>query len=142
MIHPDHAEVTYEVADLPQTTTRVVKLRAIDAERNRRMSLGALHMGKRFAMTDSSRTDLGGMATTAGLVLSGALPAWPDSYAQGWIAIDNTRLALPTPADGIALAAAVALAYSDLVQHARDLKDAVLAADDPAAFDELGGWPD
>lgn len=121
---------------------RVAKVRAIDAERDRRLALGALHAGKRFSTSDASRTDLGGMATTAGLVLSGALPAWPDSYAQGWIAIDNTRLPLPTPADGIALAAAVALSYSATVQHARDLKDAALTATNPAAVDELAGWPE
>lgn len=141
LIHPDHAEVTYEVTDLPKTETRAAKIRAIDAERDRRLALGALHMGKRFAMTDSSRTDLGGMATTAGLVLSGVLPAWPVAYAEGWIAIDNTRLPLPGPAEGIALAATVALAYSELVQHARNLKDIALAADDPTKVDELAGWP-
>ncbi|KAA0571065.1 hypothetical protein [Azospirillum sp. Sh1] len=142
VLHPDHAEVTYDVAALPQAETRAAKVRAIDVERDRRLALGALHGGKRFSMSDASRTDLGGMATTAGLVLSGALPVWPDAYVQGWIALDNSRLPLPAPADGVALAASVALAYSELVQHARDLKDAALAADDPSLVDEMSGWPD
>lgn len=148
-IDDEAATVTYTLAPLtPEeiaaqlAAARVAKVRDIDAARDRRLGLGALHGGKRFSTSDASRTDLGGMATTAGLVLSGALPVWPESYAQGWIAIDNTRLPLPTPADGIALAAAVALAYSATVQHARDLKDAALAAADPAAVDELAGWPD
>ncbi|MBF5094398.1 DUF4376 domain-containing protein [Azospirillum sp. INR13] len=145
----DAVTVVYRLVDLSSAelaneagAARFAKVRAIDAERDRRLGLGALHAGKRFSTSDASRTDLGGMATTAGLVLSGALPAWPDSYAQGWIAIDNTRLPLPTPADGIALAAAVALSYSATVQHARDLKDAALTAADPAAVDELAGWPE
>jgi len=142
VLHADYAEVTYDVVDTPQAVARATKIRAIDAERDRRLGLGALHGGKRFSTSDASRTDLGGMATTAGLVMMGALPAWPESYAQGWIAIDNTRLPLPNPADGIALAAAVALAYSATIQHARDLKDAALAAADPATVDELAGWPD
>ncbi|WP_372395142.1 hypothetical protein ABMY26_06445 (plasmid) [Azospirillum sp. HJ39] len=141
LIHPDHAEVTYEVVDLPQAETRAAKIRAIDVERDRRLALGALYAGKRFSMSDTSRTDLSGMATTAGLVLSGALPVWPEAYAQGWIAIDNGRHPLPTPADGIALAATVALAYSATVQHARSLKDMALTADDPAEVDHLAGWP-
>lgn len=142
LIHPDHAEVSYEVVNLPQLETRAAKVRAIDAERDRRLALGALHGGKRISMSDVSRTDLGSMATTAGLVLAGSLPTWPDVYVRGWIALDNSRLPLPTPADGTALAASVTLAYSALVQHARDLKDAALAADDPSLVDELSGWPD
>ncbi|MBY6263945.1 hypothetical protein EI613_18765 [Azospirillum sp. 412522] len=141
--------ITYTVKPKPADllaseleAVRSTKVRAIQAERDRRLGLGALHGGKRFSNSDASRTDLGGMATTAGLVAMGALSAWPDSYAQGWIAIDNTRLPLPTPADGIALAAAVALSYSATVQHARDLKDAALSAADPAAVNELAGWPD
>jgi hypothetical protein len=149
IVGPDAVTVVYRLVDLSATelvseteTARSAKVRAIDAERDRRLGLGALHRGKRFSTSDASRTDLGGMATTAGLVLSGALPAWPDSYAQGWIAIDNTRLPLPTPTDGIALAAAVALSYSATVQHARDLKDAALTATDPATVDELASWPE
>ena len=91
-------------------------------------------------MGGDSRTDQGGMATMAGLVVMGLLP-WPDSYAQGWIALDNTRLPLPTPQDGIALAAVVGVTYSALAQHARTLKDAALAGD-PAVVDELAGCPD
>jgi len=121
---------------------RNIKVRAIDTERDRRLALGALHGGKRFSTSNESRTDLGGMATTAGLVLSGALIEWPEDYAKGWIAIDNSRFVLPTPADGIALAASVTLSYSATVQYARDLKDAALAAADPSTVDELAGWPD
>ncbi|OYD82495.1 DUF4376 domain-containing protein [Azospirillum brasilense] len=114
---------------------------AVDARRDQHMAEGAEHGGKRFALDGTSRTDLGGMATTGALVLMGALD-WPADYATGWIALDNTRLPLPTPQDGIALAAAVAGRYAALVQAARDIKDAVLASDEPEAIDIAEGWPD
>lgn len=130
----------WSVEPLPLEMRRATKVGAIDAERDRRLGLGALHEGRRFSMSDTSRTDLGGMATTAALVLAGALP-WPESYAQGWISLDNSRLPLPTPAEGIALAAVVGVTYSAIVQHARTLKDAALAGD-PAVVDEADGWPE
>ncbi|MCM8736019.1 DUF4376 domain-containing protein [Azospirillum sp. A1-3] len=119
---------------------RAAKVAAITAERDRRLALGVQHAGKVFPTDALTRTDLGGMATTAALVLAGALE-WPDSYAQGWISADNSRLPLPTPQDGVALAAAVAGAYSAIVQHARDVKDAALVSDDPESIDHLSGWP-
>ncbi|TWA76862.1 uncharacterized protein DUF4376 [Azospirillum brasilense] len=114
---------------------------AVDALRDQHMAEGAEHGGKRFALDGTSRTDLGGMATTGALVLMGALD-WPADYATGWIALDNTRLPLPTPQDGIALAAAVAGRYAALVQAARTIKDAVLASDEPEAIDITAGWPE
>jgi hypothetical protein len=120
---------------------RADKVADINAERDRRLRLGAPFGGKRFAMDDGSRTDLGGMATTAALVLAGALP-WPESYVIGWIAMDNKRLPLPAAVDGIALAATVAGTYSAIVQHARTRKDLALTSTDPAAVDPLTGWPE
>ncbi|MBP2301318.1 DUF4376 domain-containing protein [Azospirillum picis] len=116
------------------------KVDAINVERDRRLALGVTHGGKTFGTDVLTRTDLGGMATTAALVLAGALD-WPDSYAQGWIAMDNSRLPLPAPQDGIALAAAVAGTYSAVVQHARDLMDAALQSNEPEAIDQTLGWP-
>jgi len=146
LVDADAVTATYEQVDLSAeelsaqiTAARDAKVTAIQAERDRRLRAGALHQGKRFAMDGDSRTDQGGMATTAALVQLGALP-WPESYAQGWISLDNTRLPLPTPQDGIALAATVAVTYSALIQHARDLKDAALAGD-PASVNHTAGWP-
>lgn len=119
---------------------RADKIADINAERDRRMGLGVAHAGKRFSIDDSTRTNLGGMATTAVLVQLGFL-SWPDEYARGWIALDNTRLLLPTPQDGVALAAAAGNAYAGLVQHARDLKDAALVAADLDHIDAAEGWP-
>lgn len=113
---------------------RVMKQKLLDA--------GAPFSGKRIEMDDATRANLSGMAVTALLVSSGAIPEWPASYAQGWITLDNSRLSLPTPQDGIALAANVAGWYSGLVQYSRDAKDAVLTADDPdAAWAALDWMP-
>ena len=119
-------------------------LAAIDALRAAKLDAGAPIAGQRVAIGDGSRADMGAMATTALAAVSGAVP-WPDSYAAGWIAISNVRIPLPEPADGLALAATVGDWYARIVQHARSLKDAVLAAEDDAALDAIdiaAGWPD
>lgn len=97
------------------------------------------------ALDDGSRADMGAMATTALAVqvTSGAVP-WPESYQTGWITIENIRIPLPGPADGLALAAAVGVVYATIRQHGRDLKDAILAAENGAALaaiDIEDGWP-
>lgn len=99
--------------------------------------------GLHVDVSDSSRADLGGMATTALGATSGTLP-WPDSYKEGWITIENVRIPMPEPADGLMLAAGAGEFYAAIKQHARDLKDAVLAATDEAALDAIdieAGWP-
>lgn len=100
---------------------------------------GGLHV----AMDDGSRADLTAMAATAIAAASGAIP-WPESYAAGWISIENTRIPLAAPADGLALSAAAGAWYASVVQHRRTLKDAALAAADEAALarvDPASGWP-
>lgn len=101
---------------------------------------GGLHV----ALDDGSRADLTAMAATATAAASGAV-AWPDSYARGWIAIENVRIPLATPAAGLMLAASVGNYYAAVVQHRRDLKDQALAAVDAAALDAVdisAGWPE
>lgn len=110
----------------------------VNAERDRRLAEGAPYAGRLIDVGDKGRADLSGMAVTAVAANAGALP-WPESYALGWITSDNTRLPLPTPADGLALAAAVGDWYARTVQHARTLKDAALAGE---AVDITAGWPE
>lgn len=96
-----------------------------------------------LALDDGSRADLTAMAATAVAAASGTVP-WPESYARGWITVENVRIPLATPADGLALAAAAGTYYAAIVQHRRDLKDAALAAPDEAALaaiDVATGWP-
>lgn len=98
---------------------------------------GGLHV----ALDDGSRADLTAMAATA--AASGTV-SWPGSYSRGWISIENVRIPIATPAAGLALAATVGDWYARLVQHRRDLKDEVLAAQDLAALDAIdinAGWP-
>lgn len=100
---------------------------------------GGLHV----ALDDGSRADLTAMATTATAAASGAIP-WPASYARGWIAIENIRIPLPTPADGLALAASVGNYYAAIIQHRRDLKDAAATAGSAVALEAIdvaSGWP-
>lgn len=100
---------------------------------------GDLHV----ALDDGSRADLTAMAATATAASAGAV-SWPDSYARGWITIENVRISLATPTAGLTLAASAGNYYAAIVQHRRDLKDAALAAETDAALDAIdinAGWP-
>jgi hypothetical protein len=123
---------------------KTAKVAAVAAAMEARLADGALSVGgKHIALDVETRTDLGAMATTAALAAGGSIP-WPASYQTGWITMENTRIALPTPADGIALASAVGNIYAQIRQYARDLKDDALAATTEAeleAVDETAGWP-
>lgn len=106
---------------------------AIEAQVTALLAAGVPYMGKRFSAGDASRGNFGGMAAKALAVLAGALPTWDASYAEGWIAVDDTRLPLPTPAAGLALADAVGGWYSRLMQEASAATSAALASDNPEA---------
>lgn len=97
-----------------------------------------------IALDDGSRADMTGMAATALAAATGAVP-WPSSYQAGWITIENVRIPLPTPAEGLGIAAFVGDRYAQIRQHGRALKDAVLAAEDAVALDAIDintGWPE
>lgn len=108
---------------------RAAKLAAISNAADALFAAGAPYDGLHIAVLDGSRADLTAMAATASAALAGSV-AWPESYALGWITVENGRITLATPAAGLALAAAVGDWYAQIVQHRRDLKDAVLAAED------------
>jgi len=123
---------------------RAAKLAAISTSADALLSAGApVAGGLHVALDDGSRADLTAMASTATAASAGAV-SWPESYSRGWITIENVRILLATPADGLALAASVGDWYAAVVQHRRDLKDAALAAGDAAALDAIdpsAGWP-
>jgi hypothetical protein len=122
---------------------RGTKLAAIGSAVSTHLAAGAPIAGLHVALDDGSRADMTAMGTTAIAAASGALP-WPDSYSQGWIAIENVRIPLPTPADGLGLAATVGDFYAQIRQHGRDLKDLAEAATtipELDAIDETAGWP-
>ncbi len=98
----------------------------ISADRDALLRLGAPYGGKRVQVDERARADLAGLALAA--VLAQTDPAaWSDGYSTGWITMDNTRIPLPTPAEGSALAAAVGAWYAAVIQAARNAKDAALA---------------
>lgn len=127
----------------PVEAARAAKLAEIAAAAEALLSAGYPTGGLHIAVDDGARADLTAMAATALGAAGGALP-WPAAYATGWIAIENVRIPLPTPADGLALAAGVGAWYAALVQHRRDLKDDALSAPDLAALATIeagAGWP-
>ncbi|UXS33980.1 DUF4376 domain-containing protein [Agrobacterium tumefaciens] len=100
---------------------------------------GGLHV----ALDDASRVDMGAMATTAMAASTGAI-AWPESYSQGWITVENVRIPMPDPGAGLAIAALVGDYYAGIRQRGRTLKDAVSEAETQSvlnAIDIESGWP-
>lgn len=129
-----------------EAKAREVKLSAITARVQALLAAGYPAMGGplHIAMDDGSRADMTAMATTAVAAASGAVP-WPESYQIGWITVENIRLPLPTPAAGLALAAAVGDYYATVRQNGRSLKDAVLSAETVLELDAINiddGWPE
>ena len=96
-----------------------------------------------IALDDGSRADLTAMVSTAGFALQSLIPL-PESYQQGWITMENIRIPLAEPTDGILMAAGVGERYAQIRQQGRTLKDAIEAAEDAAALDAIdieSGWP-
>lgn len=140
LVGEDGVSVTSDLVAIPMEERRAAVVRAVNAERNRRLAEGAPFAGKRIDVSDKGRADLAGMSLAA--LLAASDPAvWTGSYSTGWITMDNSRIELPMPADGLALAAAVGHWYGAVIQHARDLKDAALASDEPEGIDVTVGWP-
>lgn len=139
-VSADAVTVTYTAVSISLSERRTNAVAAINAERNRRLTLGAPYGGKLIDVSDKGRADLGGMVSAAMLATSNTIP-WGTGYSDGWITQDNTRVALPTPADGIALAASVGDWYGRTMQYARDLKDAALVSAEPEALLASAVWP-
>lgn len=133
----------FPAPELTLIDLRAAKIAAISATSAVLLIVGApAESGLHVALDDGSRADLTAMAAMATAAASGTL-AWPDSYARGWITVENVRIPLATPAAGLALAASVGNYYAALIQHRRDLKDAALAAEDEAALEAIditAGW--
>ena len=147
---PSHAAMIWNgskwtVPTLSFDDLRTAKLAAISATADALLAAGApVSGGLHIALDDGSRADLTAMAATATAASAGAV-TWPDSYSRGWIAVENVRIPLATPASGLMLAASVGDWYAAIVQHRRDLKDAALSAEDAAALDDIdetAGWPE
>lgn len=123
---------------------KMARVSAIDTKVAALLAAGApvdgdLHVG----LDDSSRADLGAMATTALAAAAGSVP-WPESYQQGWITKENVRIPMAEAADGLLLAAVAGDYYARIRQRGRTLKDEVEAAVSEDELDEVNidaGWP-
>ena len=124
-----------------QAAARAAKLAQIGDAYQAKLSAGLAYAGEVVALDDRSQTRFTAMGATALGVMGGALPIWPPEYSAGWIAVSNDRIPLDTAVDGLKLASAAGAYTGALIQHARDLKTAALAAADPSTVDETTGWP-
>lgn len=96
-----------------------------------------------IAYDSDTRTDMSGMTLQSILATLGS--PWPEGYRQGFIALNNERVPLPTPQDGQRLAEGYGNYYAGVKQHARSVKDALLALPTVSAllaFDINIGWPE
>lgn len=117
----------------------------VDAERDRRIDGGFTFIGHIFQSRPSDRENVMGAAQLAiAAIGQGAQPGdlrWADPESDFvWITADNA----PVPLDAhttVAMFQAGIAFKSGLTFHARALKDAIIAAADPASIDIMDGWP-
>lgn len=130
----------------PFVVTAEYICRQIDAERDRRIDGGFSFNAVRFQSRPSDRENVMGAAQLAGAYLAaGGNPAslrWADPVHDfQWIAEDNSTVPMSAGAVVSLFQAGVAFKTA-LTFHARDLKDTVLAAEDPASINWMTGWPE
>jgi hypothetical protein len=105
---------------------------------------GCPFQNKYVSVDSSSRSDLGAIAQYAQMSIAGAA-SWTASYQTGWIATDNSYIALPSPTDAISLATTAANWYTTIITEARTYKDQALVDLNPstvvAAYQTAHGLP-
>lgn len=143
----DAVTATYTLTSRPIADRRAAVVAAINAERDRRLNIGAPYAGKHIdVMSENALAVIGGVTSAAILANAGALE-WGSPF-NTHIAQDNSQISLATAADGIAFAGAVGDWYGGTVLRARTLKDEALSSNNPEAIDILAevdgdtpGWP-
>lgn len=120
----------------------IVASQDIDSTKVAIIAKGCSYAGKYVAADDTSRTNLGGMATTAALCATNSSLPWPTGL-QNWIATDNSLISLPTPQAGVSLAYTVMGWYSQVVHDALSYKSQIATSTNPvtlvAAFQNAYG---
>lgn len=142
----DRAATLGELAAYELQQARRDKRGALTRRYDAAVRLGAPHRGKRFQIDAESRGNIGDMAQLAGCVVRGELPAeaWPAAFeSKGFRCLDNTHLPV-TPAQMIALGAAVGAHFATLRFNLARLKDLIDAPDatieEIEAIDTSMGW--
>jgi hypothetical protein len=139
-VNGDVATIYYADDPQPQTDPlagiRQAQIAAINAERDRREQSSFPYMGKRIDSDPVSVQRISVAAATAQMALAQGVP-----FSLEWTCADNSLL--PLDAAGVLGMMQALGAYGlSLHMHARALKDAVNASDDPASIDTSSGWPE
>ena len=129
---PTQAEI--DAAILPAKRAQIIE--QINAERDRREQTTFPYLGKLIDSDPVSVQRITVAFSTANMSLSVGVP-----YNLNWKCADNFKL--PLDAMGV-LGMMQALGSHGLAlhMHSDDLKDAVLASEDPESVDILTGWPE
>jgi len=120
--------------------------RQIDAERDRRIDGGFEYMGHRFQSRATDRENIAGLGADAVEAIRDGAQAgdyfWHPEFPQGFGFITEANITVPMDAFQTRGVRAEGIGFkARLTLHARDLKDAVLAAEDPSSVDIMTGWP-
>lgn len=140
------ASLGLEWVDPPQIAPTVEELcAAVDAERDRRIDGGFTFRGHVFQSQPSDRENVMGAAQLAiAAIGQGVQPGdlrWADPGSDFvWITADNALVPLDAHTTVAMFQAGIAF-KSGLTFHARALKDAIIAAADPASIEIMDGWP-
>lgn len=127
----------------PLDAPRQAKLAAAGEEYAARLAAGVAHGGKVYQIDEASQRNIAAMGALASAVLAGVPgAAWLPGFA--FIAADNEPVPM-TAEEMFALAQAAAARVFALRVAFRTLKDAILAAADQNALEEIdvaAGWPE
>lgn len=129
--------VAIELAD-----ARVAKTSAAGVVFGTKIVAGVIHDGRIVQIRAEDRANISGQSARAiAALIPGSGVAWPSDFA--WRAADNSFIALPEAADMLALGAAASDRLAALRLRLWQLKDAIDAAPDQSALDEIdvmAGW--
>lgn len=142
-MQPGYAEELL-AADSPELLPMHKASKAADAAAAfaAQVNAGMAYGGRILQIRDADRANITGQASRAVAALTpGSGVTWPDGFA--WRMADNSALALPTPADMLALGEAASDRYAALRLRFGQLKDAIAQAanaEELDAIDVAAGW--
>lgn len=126
-----YVEIKYKPEMIYLDGRRDIMKNRVHELRNEKLRGGLVFNGNNF----DTETDT--YQRVSGAVLSVMLD---ETFETDWITADNTTVRLTGP-EIIELGKAYAKFEEQHIMFARDLKDSVLASDEPETFDIESGWP-